>query len=50
MFNRWNRQLRASVGLPDGYQGAAGPLLAALGVDLGELRAALLAELHAAVP
>jgi len=25
MFNRWNRQLRASVGLPAGYQGAAGP-------------------------
>jgi Clp amino terminal domain, pathogenicity island component len=49
MFNRWNRQLRASVGLPDGYQGAAGPLLGALGVDPGELRAALLAELHAAV-
>ncbi len=43
MFNRWNRQLRASVGLPAGYQGAAGPLLAALGVDLDGLRAALLA-------
>jgi hypothetical protein len=50
MFNRWSRQLRASVGLPAGYQGAARPLLDALGVDLGELRAALLAELHAAVP
>jgi Clp amino terminal domain, pathogenicity island component len=50
MFNRWSRQLRASVGLPAGYQGAAGPLLDALGVDLGALRAALLAELHAAVP
>ena len=49
MFNRWNRRLRASVGLPAGYQGAAGPLLGALGVDLDDLRAALLAELHAAV-
>jgi hypothetical protein len=28
---------RASVGLPAGYQGTAGPLLAALGVDLDEL-------------
>jgi Clp amino terminal domain, pathogenicity island component len=49
MFNRWNRRLRASVDLPNGYQGAAGPLLAALGVDLEELRTALLAELNAAV-
>jgi hypothetical protein len=29
--NRWARRLHASVGLPDGYRGAAGPLLAALG-------------------
>jgi hypothetical protein len=50
MFNRWNRRLRASVGLPAAYQGAAGPLLAALGVDLEELHAALLAELPQAVP
>jgi hypothetical protein len=49
MFNRWNRRLRASVGLPNGYRGAAGPLLAALGVNLEELRVALLAELNAAV-
>ncbi len=49
MSNRWNRRLRASVGLPDGYQGVAGPLLGALGVDLDELRGALLAEFQQAV-
>lgn len=49
MFNRWNRRLRDSVGLRRDYQGAAGPLLAALGVDLDELRTALLAELRQAV-
>jgi hypothetical protein len=38
---------RASVGLPAGYQGAAGPLLAALGVDLDELGEAV-AELAGA--
>jgi hypothetical protein len=48
MSNRWNRQLRASVGLPAGYQGAAGPLLVALGVDLDELRDAVAAELAGA--
>ena len=50
MNNRWRRQLHASVGLPAGYRGAAGPLLAALGVDLEELGAALLAEVRAGVP
>jgi Clp amino terminal domain, pathogenicity island component len=45
MSNRWTRQLHASVGLPRRYRGAAGPLLAALGVDLDELRDALSAEL-----
>ncbi len=50
MRNRWSRQLHASVGLPEGYRGAAGPLLEAFGIDLEELRAALLAELRAAVP
>jgi hypothetical protein len=50
MNNRWRRQLIASVGLPAGYRGAAGPLLGALGVDLDELAAALLAELRAGVP
>jgi ATP-dependent Clp protease ATP-binding subunit ClpC len=45
MSNRWARQLHASVGLPGGYRGAAGPLLAALGVDLDELRDAVSAEL-----
>jgi hypothetical protein len=50
MRNRWVRQLHASVGLPEGYRGAAGPLLAALGVDLDELREALLSELRETVP
>jgi hypothetical protein len=50
MNNRWRRQLHASVGLPAGYRGAAGPLLGALGVDLDELDAALVAELRAGVP
>jgi hypothetical protein len=48
MSNRWNRQLRASVGLPAEYQGAAGPLLEALGVDLDELGDAVVAELAGA--
>ncbi len=46
MSNPWVRQLHASAGLPDGYRGAAGPLLAALGVDLDELRDAVSAELR----
>jgi hypothetical protein len=50
MNNRWVRQLHASVGLPEGYRGAAGPLLAALGVDPDQLREALLAELSQTVP
>jgi hypothetical protein len=50
MNNRWRRQLHASVGLPKGYRGAAGPLLAAFGVDLDGLAGALLAELGAGVP
>jgi len=45
MDNRWRRQLHASVGLPEGYRSAAGPLLAALGIDLDALARALLAEL-----
>jgi hypothetical protein len=45
MNNRWRRQLHASVGLPRGYRGAAGPLLAALEVDLDRLRDAALVEL-----
>jgi hypothetical protein len=49
MNNRWRRQLHASVGLPAGYRGAAGPLLEALGVDLDELAVALVAELRAGV-
>ena len=50
MSNPWVRQLHASVGLPEGYRGAAGPLLGSLGVNLEELRAALLARLRAGVP
>jgi hypothetical protein len=50
MRNRWRRQLHASVGLPKSYRGAAGPLLAVLGVDLEELDGDLLAELRAGVP
>jgi hypothetical protein len=50
MNNRWRRQLHASVGLPEGSRGAAGPLLGSLGVDLDELAGALLAELGAGVP
>jgi Clp amino terminal domain, pathogenicity island component len=45
MNNRWRRQLYASVGLPKGYRGAAGPLLAALEVDLRQLRDAVAVEL-----
>jgi hypothetical protein len=50
MNNRSRRQLYASVGLPKGYRGAAGPLLGAFGVDLDQLDLALLAELGAGVP
>jgi ATP-dependent Clp protease ATP-binding subunit ClpC len=45
MANRWVRRLHVSVGLPEGYRGAVGPLLAALGVDLDRLRAAAVAAL-----
>jgi hypothetical protein len=46
MSNPWVRQLKASVGLPEGYRGAAGPLLTALGVDPEELRDAVSAALR----
>jgi hypothetical protein len=45
MNNRWRRQLYVSVGLPGGYRGAAGPLLAALGIDLDQVVLAVTAEL-----
>jgi ATP-dependent Clp protease ATP-binding subunit ClpA len=45
MSNRWVRRLHASVGLPEGYRGAAEPLLAALGVDPDRLRDAAVAAL-----
>jgi hypothetical protein len=47
MNNRWRRQLHASVGLPDGYRGAAGPLLEAFGVEPEALGSALVAQLRA---
>ena len=43
--SRRHRQIMAHVGLPAGYQGAAGPLLATLGVDPDQLREAVAAEL-----
>jgi hypothetical protein len=49
MSNPWLRQLKASVGLPADYEGAAGALLTALGVDLEELRGAVSAALGAPV-
>jgi ATP-dependent Clp protease ATP-binding subunit ClpA len=49
MDNRWRRQLHASVGLPEGYRGAAWPLLDAFGVDPEAMRSALVAELRAGV-
>ena len=45
MNNRWRRQLYASVGLPKGYRGAAGPLLAVLGIDPAQVMLAVTAEL-----
>jgi hypothetical protein len=45
MNNRWRRQLHASVGLAEGYRGAAGLLLVELGVDLDQLREAVMVEL-----
>jgi Clp amino terminal domain, pathogenicity island component len=50
MNNRWRRQLHASIGLPEGYRGAAGPLLKAFGINLDELSGALVAELRTGVP
>jgi hypothetical protein len=47
MNNRWRRWLHASVGLPDGYRGAAGPLLETFGVVPAALGSALVAELRA---
>jgi hypothetical protein len=46
--SRRQRQILAHVGLPDGYWGAAGPLLAILGVDPDRLRQAVTAELGGA--
>jgi hypothetical protein len=43
--SRRHRRIIAHVGLPDGYRGAAGPLLTALGVDLEALRRAVVAAL-----
>jgi len=43
--SRRHRQIITHVGLPEGYRGAAGPLLAVLGVDLDQVVAAVTAEL-----
>jgi ATP-dependent Clp protease ATP-binding subunit ClpA len=43
--SRRHRRIIAHVGLPDGYRGGAGLLLATLGVDLDRLRDAVAAEL-----
>jgi hypothetical protein len=43
--SRRHRRISAHVGLPDGYRGAVGLLLAALGVDLDRLRKAIIVEL-----
>ena len=43
--SRRHRRIIAHVGLPEGYRGAAGPLLAVLGVDLDQVVAAVTAEL-----
>jgi ATP-dependent Clp protease ATP-binding subunit ClpA len=43
--SRRHRQIIAHVGLPDGYRGAVGPLLQALGVDLDQLRDAVTGQL-----
>jgi len=45
MGSRRHRRITAHVGLPDGYCGAAGPLLALLGVSLEGLRDAVVVEL-----
>jgi Clp amino terminal domain, pathogenicity island component len=50
MSNPWVRRLHASVGLPEGYRGAAGPLLDVLGEDPERLRAAAVTALGATVP
>jgi len=42
--SRRHRRIAEHVGLPDGYRGAAGPLLGALGVDAEGLRRAAVAE------
>jgi ATP-dependent Clp protease ATP-binding subunit ClpA len=46
--SRRHRRIIAHVGLPDGYRGAAGALLGALGVDLDRLRQGIVAELRGA--
>jgi hypothetical protein len=48
--SRRHRRIIAHVGLPDGYCGATGPLLAALGVRLDGLREAVAAELGGVRP
>jgi ATP-dependent Clp protease ATP-binding subunit ClpA len=48
--SRRYRRITAHVGLPDGYRGAAGPLLAALGVSLDGLQDAVVGQLGRVQP
>jgi Clp amino terminal domain, pathogenicity island component len=43
--SRRHRQIIAHVGLPEGYRGAAGPLLTVLGIDLDQVVDAVTGEL-----
>jgi Clp amino terminal domain, pathogenicity island component len=43
--SRRHRRIVAHVGLPEGYQGVAGPLLAVLGIDLDQVVASVTVEL-----
>jgi ATP-dependent Clp protease ATP-binding subunit ClpA len=43
--SRRHRQIIAHLGLPEGYRGAAGPLLAVFGIDLDQVVDAVTAEL-----
>jgi hypothetical protein len=50
MSNRWRRHLLAHLSPPETYRDAAGPLLAAFGVDLDELKDALCSGLRGVRP
>ena len=48
--SRRHRRITAYVGLPEGYRGAAGPLLEALGVSLDGLRDAVAGQVRGVQP